>query len=1584
MIDSGNTVTEATAITAELHQKLGAAIATADNKPVNTALPGAQLQRIGQSTPISLEIEGTGIQTEIRPVVVNELSDPLNLGSGFLHELSVSQNLPIILKYEGRRAFLEMGQKTVEMIRILEDPTLDQATTDPERPVVQPRMLEHTSSQPTSSVPPTQETRATSPDNTLDVSPKRSRNRTRTIPQRRDPSPPRRKKNIFAAETITLKKNTLNFVPIHYAEPTKGFCTLIEPLRAFTGEVIPAVYRHAQEKQNKVAIMNMSNQHITIQRGSPVGYYSNLRHTSTKDSDSTITSTRDSEEGNADRVVRELKLDESPLLRDNPKMKQQVEAVIRQYHEVFGEPGRSIGKTNLLEFDIQLAPDAVPCKSRLRPLNPAQRASLEEQIKIWRDEDIIEESTSPWASALVPAFKKGGSIRWAVDYRGLNKVTIADAYPLPSIEENLERLQGSTIYSTLDAAAAYHTIAVKEKVRPYLAFITPSGLFHFKRMPFGCKNSGSTYARFVELSIMKLRRNDVLAYIDDIIIHSGDLKTHLEALRDVLQLHKDAGIKLRPHKTKLFARQADYLGYKITAEGVAMQDEYIRKVLEWPTPQNPKQLATWIGFIGYYRSFIPNFSALTNQMNAQKKEKELNWTSEMQENFETLKEEFGRKPVRAYPRYDLDSPFLVATDYSAQNLGAVLSQVQDGKERFIAAAGRKTTKYEANYGSTKGELAAVVFALRKFEHILRFKRFILFTDSGALKYLTTMKNPRGINFRWITELQSFDFEIQHKAGTANTNADALSRSEHMDLPTREEEEEEDEYLDRIRETLDERTATLPDEIATMTQVGAALSRENLILKQKEDPILNEVRKWVQSATKPTKDELRGAPEDLRAYAQRFELLTLDNDILYVTQPAPYSGAQMIHRMCLPEGLRESAFYWAHIHPSAGHFGIQSTTMRANSKFFYPGLTTDLKSKVGLCSTCLAKRTKHDPKQGTHYPSKNGFVGETLYVDLVGPLAETKEGKKYIMTCEDGFTRYVAAYPIPNKEASTCANVLINQYFPTFGIPVRIHSDNGAEFCNKIWSELTDRLQIKKTTTPVYNPASNVVERFHRSMNQMLRIFMERGEMDWARYIPACTLAYNTKVSQATGVTPYLALFGRECRLPLDLIIPSPESPHSLADHVRHAVTNFTAIYDYMRKNQDAIIRRNAKTYQGNQDTLKVGDRVWYLCPRKIPGKSPKFTDSWLGPYVIKARPAEVLVRIQPAHYEGPTITVHVSRVVPCTDEGIGKNRIPTKLHIDPAGDEAGEEIRPPSTGTDEGTPTQLAIPVQMPQPDHVIIDIIPKEKRATKKTGQTSNPPARSRPTSPAELEGYIRDEIDLPAVPIGETNTPEPEAPPVRDPPSNDPIPGPSKRERESETEENQRNIRVRTRKTNEQLRREWAKRKQEHPKRIAKKSKWLHDLVSDDSDEGLYAIAVDVRLGSDLPTQATRGSAGYDVRAARSTNVPSMGTARVPLNLRLAIPPNHFMLLISRSGLATKGITTQAGLIDSDFRGEVAAIIHNSTDRPFQIKKGQRISQGIFLPVTAVTFNEVADLEGDETVHTGFGSTGDGMDECLPHQIQ
>ena len=150
------------------------------------------------------------------------------------------------------------------------------------------------------------------------------------------------------------------------------------------------------------------------------------------------------------------------------------------------------------------------------------------------------------------------------------------------------------------------------------------------------------------------------------------------------------------------------------------------------------------------------------------------------------------------------------------------------------------------------------------------------------------------------------------------------------------------------------------------------------------------------------------------------------------------------------------------------------------------------------------------------------------------------GEKYAVTLEDHFTKHVMAFPICNKEAVTVANVLVDNYMSVFGMPSRIHSDSGREFVNSVWSQLCDRFQIKKTTTPAYNPNSNIVERFHRTLNQMMRVFIDREDMSWSRYLPACTLAYNTKVHSTTGMTPFMAMFGREARLPIDLILPIHE------------------------------------------------------------------------------------------------------------------------------------------------------------------------------------------------------------------------------------------------------------------------------------------------------------------------------------------------------------------------------------------------------------------------------------------------------------
>ena len=241
-----------------------------------------------------------------------------------------------------------------------------------------------------------------------------------------------------------------------------------------------------------------------------------------------------------------------------------------------------------------------------------------------------------------------------------------------------------------------------------------------------------------------------------------------------------------PQTERIYRLYIDYLGHRVSKDGIRMREAFIEKVVEWPTPDTIKSLNTFLGFTGYYRNYIPEYSFLTNEMNDQKKREKLEWTEVMQEKFEKLKEYFKKNPIRSYPRYDLPDKFILTTDFSQDNLGAILSQVQEGQERMITATGRKTTSHEKNYPSHKGELAAIIYGLTQLEHILRYRPVL--TDSGALKYRHNLMDTKGIMARWMNAIQSYEMEILHLPGKKNQAADAMSRSSHLPLPTDEEKE----------------------------------------------------------------------------------------------------------------------------------------------------------------------------------------------------------------------------------------------------------------------------------------------------------------------------------------------------------------------------------------------------------------------------------------------------------------------------------------------------------------------------------------------------------------------------------------------------------------------------------------------------------------------------------------------------------------------------------------------------------------------------------------------------------------------------
>ena len=357
------------------------------------------------------------------------------------------------------------------------------------------------------------------------------------------------------------------------------------------------------------------------------------------------------------------------------------------------------------------------------------------------------------------------------------------------------------------------------------------------------------------------------------------------------------------------------------------------------------------------------------------------------------------------------------------------------------------------------------------------------------------------------------------------------------------------------------------------------------------------------------------------------MLTLDdNEVLKIRG----LNKDRTDRILIPDDhmLKAEVFSWSHEHPSAGHFGQTATLERARLHFYYPGMGHSLKKLVKNCETCLQKMQQTNLKDTVHKPHRYGYPGEVLFLDLVGPMPETHDGMKYILTFQDGFSKYVCTSLIPCKEAAIVANRLIEDWICLFGVPTRIHTDQGKEFHNNLWTELCDRLQVKKTVTPPYNPQSNPVERFHRTLNQILRLYMDRQDREWPKIIRVAVFAYNTKANSSTGVTPFEAWMGRRAKLPIDMVLPTPGYRYeNEQEYINETLNRFHIMYRYIRKKNEQTIQRNATQYTGATCKYAVDDLVWAFTKRRLPGKPQKITLSWTGPYSVVSMPSDVLVDI---------------------------------------------------------------------------------------------------------------------------------------------------------------------------------------------------------------------------------------------------------------------------------------------------------------------------------------------------------------------
>ena len=387
---------------------------------------------------------------------------------------------------------------------------------------------------------------------------------------------------------------------------------------------------------------------------------------------------------------------------------------------------------------------------------------------------VIKPSTSAWASAPVLVRKKDGGIRWCVDVRAVNQVTRKDSYPLPLIESCIDALAGVEFVSTLDLQSGYWQIELDPEDMRKSAFITKYGLFEHTRMPFGLCNAPATFQRAIELVLRGLTWDQVIAYLDDVIVVGTTFDEQVKNLRRVFTRFRDHGLKLKPKKCFLFRKEVKFLGRMITQQGVSVNPDNIETVLKWPKPTSVKELESFLGFVNYHRDHIKGYADIAAPMYELTGPKTVfEWEDRHQKCFENLKMAMTDAVTLTIP--NSNATFVLDTDASDLSVGAELSQIQDGQERIVAFGSSVLSPQQRKYCTTRKELLAVVTFTRRYRHYLLGRKFILRTDHNSLTWLLSFKDIQGQLARWIEELSQYDMEVQHRPGKHHSNADGLSR-----------------------------------------------------------------------------------------------------------------------------------------------------------------------------------------------------------------------------------------------------------------------------------------------------------------------------------------------------------------------------------------------------------------------------------------------------------------------------------------------------------------------------------------------------------------------------------------------------------------------------------------------------------------------------------------------------------------------------------------------------------------------------------------------------------------------------------------